>query len=361
MFKIPYKTLLYCSISTALLSGWMGAAYCETQHVDSMPVKIHMHNGQEKIIQLIKIKLSKSTRNRLFQNMHRMMIAPKTRMLMPTNIPLKDEVGMNGLPVLDQGVWGTCATFAATAAVDALLSLQNNQMVSQLCNLEVGRALYNPGPGGGWNGSFGNLVLNQITQNGYITQAYQQTKGCGGLKQYPLRDSSNNGTAMTVALFSAHSVRAFTYRDWRPLLSFNGRFAPISSTVGSRALAAVKTALLANHRVVFGTLLAPFVGSAGAEGEFHTIKNDTWTLTPEVTNSINSGIIAGHEMVIVGYDDKACATYIDKQKVEHKQCGILHLRNSWSVYAGDQGSYYMTYDYFKTMAIEAYEVGKNVR
>ena len=54
-------------------------------------------------------------------------------------------------------------------------------------------------------------------------------------------------------------------------------------------------------------------------------------------------------MIITGYDDKAVAYDLNgKQHV-----GLLTLRNSWSENAGDNGNYYMTYDYFKKYASEA--------
>ena len=64
------------------------------------------------------------------------------------------DLGMNNVPVLDQGSHGTCVTFATTAAVDAVLG--KGDYVSQLCNLELGATLeqfgYYPS---GWDGSFG--------------------------------------------------------------------------------------------------------------------------------------------------------------------------------------------------------------
>ncbi len=39
----------------------------------------------------------------------------------PSGYPEKVELGMNGVPVLNQGMHGTCVTFAVTAAVDAAL------------------------------------------------------------------------------------------------------------------------------------------------------------------------------------------------------------------------------------------------
>jgi C1A family cysteine protease len=46
---------------------------------------------------------------------------------------------------------------------------------------------------------------------------------------------------------------------------------------------------------------------------------------------------AGHEVIVIGYDNN--------QK-------LLKIRNSWSANMGDNGDYYMTYNFFNAMANE---------
>jgi C1A family cysteine protease len=58
-------------------------------------------------------------------------------------------------------------------------------------------------------------------------------------------------------------------------------------------------------------------------------------------------------MIITGYDDEAIA--IDKLGHQHK--GLFTLRNSWGSSVADKGNFYMSYDYFKTLAMEAYKIG----
>ena len=62
--------------------------------------------------------------------------------------------------------------------------------------------------------------------------------------------------------------------------------------------------------------------------------------------------LAFHEMVITGYDDKAIAT--DKQGRTYQ--GLLTMRNSWGSDAGDNGNFYMSYDYFKALMIEVQRI-----
>ena len=91
---------------------------------------------------------------------------------------------MNKVPVLDQGIHGTCVTFAVTGAIDAVIG--KGDYVSQLCNLQLGSYLEKHGYGmSGWNGSHAIYVINQIEQFGIINMEKQKKLGCGGMKSYP--------------------------------------------------------------------------------------------------------------------------------------------------------------------------------
>lgn len=90
------------------------------------------------------------------------------------------------------------------------------------------------------------------------------------------------------------------------------------------------------------------MGGVGALGSYHA-HHDTWVLTPEIEDDVNSGeIYAGHEMILIGYDDDATVTADDGTVNK----GLLHLRNSWSEGAGDHGDYYMSYAHFKALTME---------
>jgi len=366
MFKLN-KSLFQLGSCVVLSSVLVNNIFADTQEKkirqDSMPIKIHLRDGTDKYVQVIKMKLGNASKKQLSSNIALMLKQPYRRLMQEDSEPTHVDIGMNLLPVLDQGVWGTCATFATTAAIDALFALAGEETISQLCNLEFGRTLNNPDEDGGWSGSFGKNILQQISDYGYINKAYQHTapQGCGGLNHYPAYDPENNGSPMPAEDFATNSIKTFKSDNWHPLLAYNGEFSPIDPKEGERLLTEVKHAILKGNRVVFGTLLDPFSGDAGAVGSFDDVQNDAWVLTPQIQRDITAGFAGGHEMVIEGYDDNACAEYVDIQdgaKKLQKQCGILHLRNSWSSYAGDKGDYYVTYDYFKTMTLEAYELMK---
>lgn len=350
------------SIITSLLCGFAWANSHE--NITSEPTKIHLRNGDNKIVQLLRVNLSPLQRKALSNNVSFRLNNPNHHYLYQkaNDLPSNVENGMNKIPVLDQGAWGTCATFAATAAVDALYGLTGTRSVSQLCNLELGRTIQNPDETGGWEGSFGYLVLQQIAQYGYMPQSYEISKICGGLSEYPTDNPYDNGDPMSVDIFMQDSVKTFSANDWKPILSYADHVEPLELEVGEKILDEVKRYLFKGDRVLLGTLLDPDQDEAGAVGEYGRVENDTWVLTDAIKRDIDRGIIAGHELVITGYDDHACAEYTETPESGHakpivkKQCGILHLRNSWSIFAGDKGDYYMTYDYFKAMAIEAYAI-----
>ncbi len=87
----------------------------------------------------------------------------------------------------------------------------------------------------------------------------------------------------------------------------------------------------------------------GALGKY-SANFDSWVLTPEIVEHIAiKKELPGHEMIITGYDNDAVA--IDAHGREHR--GLFTLRNSWGSRAGDNGNFYMSYDYFKALAIEA--------
>lgn len=322
----------------------------------TIPVRIETQDHQVKVVQLMQLQLSEQIAQVLGRNITMMLSNPRFGEVKSGNLPDKYNATMNSVPVLDQGRWGTCATFASTAGVDATLGLTGDASVSQLCNLELGKTLNNPpGANGGWDGSFGYIVLGQVQDYGYLPMTYQKVQGCGGLKAYPVNGGSN-GVAMSKEDFEKTAQHSFTQANWKTIHAYNGSFKPLDPTEGAVALDKVKQAVARGDRVVFGTLLDQWAGQAGAVGKYNGVNNDTWLLTDQIKKDIEQGWPAGHEMVIYGYDDSACATYDNGQK----QCGLLRLRNSWGEGAGSQGDYFMTYDYFKTMSIESYDLGQNL-
>jgi hypothetical protein len=301
---------------------------------------------QTKMITLLNIKLSTTAQANLLTREQDDNMAYTTEV----NLPRAKQLGMAGVPVLDQGAHGACVTFATTAAIDA--AVFKSDAISQLCQLELGSYLEKVGNNpSGWDGSFGHIVLNQIDTFGVISKDKQESEGCAGLKAYPTQ-SETPTNVMTPEVF--HQMIAGTTQPqitWFPILHVNEALSiPVDS---QRILTKVKEALNAGDRVAFGSLLVdPEEGVAGAVGTYHQ-SLDAWVLTAHLRYDMeHTANFAGHEMVITGYDDDAVAK--DADGLKHK--GLLTLRNSWGSSIGDQGNFYMSYDYFKSLVIEAHQI-----
>lgn len=300
-------------------------------------------------VPFVKINLSSKAKTKLSWALKKELDYPH-HILSSGILPSAIDLGMGNIPVLNQGIHGSCVTFAAVAAIDALL--EKGDYVSPLCSLQLGRFLESYGYVlSGWNGGFGDWTLSQLTHFGFIAKDKQQQFGCGGLTEYPLFDS-NLGQAMTAQEFHQYSESLEQNRVvWTHILDVNESL--MDDVDKDNLLLQVKLALNHGDRVMIGLLLADYErGLVGAVG-MHKAFNDTWVLTPEIVeNSKNHPLFAGHAMVIMGYDDEAIAK--DDQGRVHQ--GLLKLRNSWGNRIGDQGDFYISYDYFKALVIELHQI-----
>jgi hypothetical protein len=301
-----------------------------------------------KVVLLQKVKLSKAAVKQM---------ANVAQTIKQTNKTSKDlngesmELGMGNVPVLDQGMHGSCVTFANTGAIDAVY--QQGDYVSQLCSLALGKTLEKDDPDfpNGWDGSWGPLVLGELMEYGVVTKDRQRLNGCGGLKEYPKDDANKTGSAMSVEDYTDMAESIKESITWNPILDTIDAFRQDSHDP-DKVLADVKQALKDGHRVTFGVLLDVYQGMNGATG-MHNGLFDTWMLNDAIIKDAEEGKIdAGHEMIITGFDDNATAFSFDGNFAQ----GLLTLRNSWGTWAGDKGNYYMSYDHFKLLTMEAQEI-----
>jgi hypothetical protein len=229
---------------------------------------------------------------------------------------LSVDLGMNSVPVLDQGVFGTCVTFANTALLNALMN--SGDYISQQCLLELGTYQQNKfNLKSGWNGLNSSVViLERIKNYGVI-----EKNTC------------------------PHSYANPNYEmDYQSYLSYSNKLWADSfawKKLGKGNLEQVKEALNKGHRIATAAILhSNYILGDGINGNWSGL----WQLPKDVNQfikEINSGSISGHAVIIIGYDDAK---------------GLLKLRNSWGSYIGDEGNYYMTYEYYKLLNIESIEV-----
>lgn len=275
-------------------------------------------------------------------------------LLKNTGLPSTAVVDMSDTPVLDQGPYSTCVTFAVTTAIDSLL--HKGDYVSQLCNLTLAVYLTERGffPNA-WNGTTAQYVLNQIVGFGIINKTNQQSKSCAGLAFYPVYGDYYSVFAMTPEEFAMQSENMSDKIAGFPLLTYSQRihWNDINKD-GDRLKMKIKRLINANSHgkpnlVTMAFLLPHNNCNVSACATYHQ-PNDTWSLVN--TGQQLTSTAAAHELIIFGYDDNAVVT----DNVGGKHTGIFLLRNSWGNNTGDHGVFYMTYDFFESYVIEAEDI-----
>lgn len=310
-----------------------------------------------KEIKLLKITLPGKSRHMIDQREKNALESENVSINFAAAPPHKVQLGMANVPVLDQGNHGSCVTFAITAAADA--ALKSGDYISQLCVLQLGNYLSAQGYGAsGWNGTLATAILTQMDAFGIVSKEKEASVGCGGLTEYPI---SGEDPKSSIHLEEYHQIsEPWNGHFWGPYYMpgiewssiLDTHQALMDQTDTKKTLADIKATLAAGDRVAFGVLLpAVELGIAGAVGR-HKVEDDTWVLTPKIKAVSLEDVDAGHEMVITGYDDNAVAT--DEEGNEYR--GLLTLRNSWGSNVGYHGNFYMSYDYFKMLVIEAKRV-----
>jgi hypothetical protein len=353
--------LVLCYSSTALALEFATPISVALPTNQTMPGKLAttLNNWpvqQLKYVKLLNLQLNTATKHRLLNWSASQHIANAPITSSNNTLPSRAIVGMNNVPVLDQGAYGTCTTFANSAAVDALLN--KGDYLSQLCHLSLGSYLakYGYWPSG-WQGSTGAITLTQIFAFGIINTKQQQHKICANLANYPSTDIGDLAKqVITLANFRKYSENLNPYCTWLPLLDFNQRLSwQNPSNNAANLLWTVKTALALaakthNSVITFGILLPLDYCPIGACGQYH-VPADTWLLTKAIAADHNPNL-GGHEMIITGYDDNAVAIAQDGSKHQ----GLFILRNSWGNTAGDHGDYYMSYEFFQYFVFEVQKI-----
>tara|TARA_R110002126_G_scaffold110918_1_gene248406 strand:+ start:124010 stop:125095 length:1086 start_codon:yes stop_codon:yes gene_type:complete len=285
-------------------------------------------------ITLPEYTLSDATQHLIYQRAQDALKTQKSSNLF-INQSKKKQLGMGQVPVLNQGEHGTCATFAVTAAADAVIN--KGDRISPLCLLQLGNYLETRSLGkSGWDGINIYETLNRLTHYGFITSRNQKKYGCGNVYYYPYYEVDTPYSSISLDAYTKRRDRSSETRfTWEKI------FTTINRTPNER-INAIKASIDAGHRVIVSTLLpASDLGTAGATGRHH-YTNDTWIFTEEIYQRIKYQThFSSHAMVITGYDDDAFAT--DNHGRRHR--GLLTLRNSWGSWVADWGDFYMSYDY----------------
>jgi hypothetical protein len=237
-----------------------------------------------------------------------------------TNSAYSIDLGMGSVPVLDQGAHGTPLTFSSVTALAAKLKqgdLMDLQCSFALTNLFNDRNILN-----NYN-SPGQIIdlfkkYGIVHKNDCFGHIYPDPSQIVTLKKYLTRSDKNYSSQMTYH----YSEKA------------NADL--------------VKATLKAGYRVVISTALADNSDPISVNGFNVKIKGTTknydgglWACK-QPGNSSNYCVDqnAGHEVVVIGFDDKQ---------------QLFKIRNSWGIDVGEKGNYYMTYSFFNAMAMNQTE------
>lgn len=310
--------------------------------LSQMPLRVH------KQVTLLKIRLSSEAKQVIETRIHE---SSGQDELSFVQYPRQIQLGMNGVPVLDQGIHGNCTIFAITAAIDAVIG--KGDFMSQMCLLQLGRYLENNSyTASGWNGAWGQMIYDRIEMFGFVPKLIQTHGGCAGVTEYPANREEST-TELTVADY--HQISESIQENniiISPLMlpmQINSKFKGKDVLLHE-----VKRILTQGDRVTASLLLNYNQGHLGALGSHH-VAHDTWTLSSQVADHFDEeDDFASHSFVITGYNDDAIAT--DSAGRLHR--GLLTLRHSWGSLVGDRGDFYVTYSYFKAFLLEAHHVGR---
>ncbi len=229
------------------------------------------------------------------------------------------DLTMNNVPVLDQGQHGTCVTFATTAALDALL--EQGDFIDQQCTLAHSFFLGN----NYWEGARQAAeIITPLKTHGIVEQGKCTDK-------YP-----------------APSVKINT-EDYTALVNADVTIETVESSYNRNLkLQDIRNSIDNGKRIALGFMVKANSDPISVRG-FDTVidgktnKGGLWACKLEGNSKNYCGFaFAGHEVVVVGYDDGQ---------------ELLKIRNSWGNSVGDNGDYYMSYDFFNAMSLDGTSIG----
>lgn len=289
------------------------------------------------------VKLNQQQKDKVLKSIF--LSKPSEQDALPTHV----ELGMNNVPVLNQGYHASCVSFSFIAALDALKG--EGDYYSPLCFLNLGKHLEQYGyDSSGWNYSTNYIMLNRMRDFGLIPIKVQKTQGCGGLTEYPTYETDTSSAMLPEDYHRySESIEQSGFDDFKIILQ--------DSAYPNRIIKVIRQAINSGNRIVF-TLAAPADEFNGIHGHYKS-KQDAWVLSDDIVDKLkNQAVYAdgfyGHDMVITGYDDHAIIK--DIQGREHQ--GMFKVRNSWGETIGDHGDFYVSYDFMISLGMEWIEIIK---
>lgn len=300
--------------------------------------------------------------------------------------PLKDSVSQH--PVFQQGKNGVCVTYAVTAALNILYQNAENK-ISKICSLNLGQWLskqshdffvnnkqnhpliYNAvsmlknlginNYRSGWDGSYGYVVLSQLSTYGTVSNTSENLKQCG---HPPKREKNSPKITEAPSALSPKTYQILQGKNknytWQTLCKPDK---PCQRDIIEK----IKLAIDKGNLVIISAVL-PKIRSNATTFKYYPnlsqkrpdivkdslllekMENNVFAYTESLYECMSNHLCKqnsfGHAMMLYGYAEDP----------EEPGNGIFYLRNSWGKRAGDIGDYYMTYNYADKLLYEAYEI-----
>ena len=228
------------------------------------------------------------------------------------------DLTMKSVPVLDQGQYGTCVTFATTAALDA--TIDAGDFIDQQCALAHSLFLGH----NYWEGArYAGEVIVPLQKYGVVQQGNCPEK-------YPNPDLKIKTSDYKKLVHKSITVEGVKYKHENYLSLDN-----------------VRDAIDKGHRIAFGFMVKASSDPISVQGYDIVINGEKraggfWDCRlPGSKKNYCGFAFAGHEVVIVGYDDAQ---------------ELLKIRNSWGPDVGEDGDFYMSYDFFEAMGLDGTEI-----
>ncbi len=265
--------------------------------------------------------------------------------------------------VLDQGVTNSSATLSAVGAIGLLLE-GDARYFSATCSLNLGNYLmYNDNYNtfeplntvvqehqlshypSGWHGSYVDIIMTQISEFGLQYQTYcgfdsfygEEHINMVSPQEYEKTSFKPEIVYNEICSNFNRNVSDCQCLDSTACTTSDAIIGEIKTIIDSEGLALVGTALFANAGN-YGLLHAYYLYDASG------MAANVWDYTDKIrhcrTQSDDSCHILTHDMIVFGYIDG-----------NSDDDGLLVLRTSWGVDAGDEGNYYMSYKYAKNMLL----------
>ena len=268
-------------------------------------------------------------------------------------------------PILDQGNFGTCVTFATTGLIGYTQD-NNTDTFSQLYTLLKGYNDTGNVSDAGWNGLEGSMpLIDRINNNdkGYIfirdkkqsdKMNYNKLSSSAADQGIPVLSNDEICNAINNLIYGDNKSMIDAFNANIPkAVKLNLQIKPLEVSQGnSQNSEVIKNELDAGRKVVIG---ATMYGDKDQQMVFdgYKLASDGKSIKPDdaIKNTwdiVTDNPVGGHELIVASY-------FVDSDgKI------MFLIRNSWGESAGDDGNYYMSEDYLNAATMDATSLYKTV-